>query len=193
MYTSEQCEAMTKWVQSWHECIANYYSDDKNEDCHNLELYTNWKNAIEISPIYRGIVYRGVCANEYRPNELEYVKTLFNLSIGETFSIKKPCSASISKNIGKIWSKPKEVNKDFNHISVLLELAISNGRDIRNGPKHKSGDEKEIVLMPTVIFRVTKVNNIEEIPSEGNGLTQRKVLSAEEIEFIPFVKLKCRE
>lgn len=185
MYSKGQIDALTQWVGTKHDCIADYYDNTNNGVLSgkvNDELARRWLSAIEASPIYSGFVYRGLRANEYRPKQqLEYVRYVSNLHVGDLFRLTRPSSASVSRRIGKCWALPDCDNKPYDHHSVLLRCSVDSGRDIRSGPKHKSGDEEEIVLMHDLCLKVTRVSSVKEIQSSGEGRIQLRILWLREL------------
>ena len=134
---------------------------------------TVYKGTVYKGTVYKGTVYRGLCANENRNNDLRYIEYLFTLIEGDSYTLARPCSSTVSETVGKDWAIPNEENKNIDHLSVLLICDVVSGRDIRGGPKHEAGDEEEIVLLHKTNFIVTKEKNIL---NNGKGLIKQKIL-----------------
>lgn len=186
MYTQLQNNALLCWVGAKHQSIASYYDKEnpKQGGRDNIELAKAWFDAVMKSPVFSGIVYRGICANQYRCHDLRHIEKLFKLNEGDEYCLTRPCSFTVSNKIGKDWALPNVANKDINHVSVLLICTVNSGRDIRGGPKHKTGDEEEIVLLHGVRFIVTKVQDEHENTGKGNGCIKQKILWLKETEIV---------
>jgi len=177
MYTQTQQKALECWVGAKHQSIASYYDIENAEQGDvNIELAKAWFDAVANSPEFRGIVYRGICANKYRCHDLRHIEKLFKLNEGDEYWLTRPCSSTVTKDIGKNRALLNEDNKDIDHKSVLLICTVNSGRDIRGGPKHEAGDEEEIVLLHGLRFIVTKVEDVHGNPGEGEGSIEQKRL-----------------
>ncbi len=179
MYTKSQIIALESWVGAKHHIIAAHY-DTKSPKTTKDEVVKEWLDAVHNSPIFIGTVYRGMCANKDRCTDFKYIEGLFSLNEGDEYFLTRPCSSTISKEIGEDWARPNDANKCFDHLSILLICAVNSGRDIRGGPKHKASDEEEIVLLHGLRFIVRKVQSKYIISNNSGKCIRQKILLLQE-------------
>jgi hypothetical protein len=111
MYTQSQKNALECWVGAKHTSIADHYDTENPKPTTDIKTAEEWLDAINNSPIFKGTVYRGMCANKHRCLHFNYIEKLFGLNKGEEYFLTRPCSSTVSKEVGENWALPNEINK----------------------------------------------------------------------------------